>query len=149
MSRLLDKLKEYDESYTVADLIKELEKDENSAKEKEAQEIEKVKSEFENTYLKYLDKKSLYGIELIIVELKSFVRKERTTDWSLTYYFEGSEMSFSKRSFYCNTFNPKNCSNSFSAEKLRGMEKITKEEYEKYRTAYLNLEADLIHLIQK
>ena len=65
MSRLLDKLKEYDESYTVADLIKELEKDENSAKEKETQEIEKVKSEFENTYLKYLDKKSLYGIELI------------------------------------------------------------------------------------
>ena len=149
MSRLLDKLKEYDESYTVADLIKELEEDENSAKEKEKQEIEKVKSEFENTYLKYLDKKSLYGIELIIVELKNFVRKERTTDWSLTYYFEGSEMSFSKRSFYYNTFNPKNCSNSFSAEKLREMKKITKEEYEEYRKAYLNLETDLIHLIQK
>ena len=149
MSRLLNKLKEYDESYTVADLIKELEKDENSAKEKEAQEIEKVKYEFENTYLKYLDKKSLYGTELIVLELKNFVRKERTTDWNFTYYFEGSEMSFSKRSFYCNTFNPKNCYSSFSAEKLRGMEKITKEEYEKYRTAYLNLEADLIHLIEK
>lgn len=136
MSRLLEKLKEYDDSVTIGQLITKLKEEQELAEQEDLELEDFVKSKFENTYSKVVDGDSLYGKELNIIELKSFVRKERTTDWDFIYYFEGSRMSLSDRSLYHNNFDPNRCGNSFSLTELKEMTKISEIEYLEYKKEF-------------
>lgn len=148
MSRLLKMLEQFDDNVTVGQAISKLKQDEISAKQKETEEIDKVKKDFSNTYLKELDEQSLFGKTLNIYHLKNYVRSERTTDWSLVYYFEGSKTSFSEREIHRVDFNPDRCANSFSVEELREMTKISSYEYKKYKAKYSELTNELKNLIE-
>lgn len=147
MSRILDYIAKYDENLTVAQLREAVELEQKSAKQKETEEINTIKNDFSNTYLKELDEHSFFGKTLNIYCLKDYVRSERTTDWNLVYYFEGVKISFSKRDIHKGDFNPNSCSNSFSEEDLRNMTVITLEEYNQYNWHYNEISKRLNNLI--
>ena len=148
MNRVLKYIEEYDDSLTVGELKKAIEKEDTLTQQKEDAEINSIKVEFENTYLKGIDDSRFYGRQLEIYELKTFVRAERTTDWDFVYSFEGDKISFSAKDINYVKFNTNNVFNLLSAEKLKGMTKISSEEYEEYRSEYLRIQADLEHLIK-
>ena len=148
MSRLLDYIAKYDENLTIAQLKEAIELEQISTKQKETEEINTIKNDFSNTYLKELDEHSLFGKTLNVYCLKDYVRSERTTDWDLVYYFEGAKISFSERDIYRGDFNPDSCSNSFSEEDLRNMAVITLEEYNQYNWQYNEISKKLNDLIR-
>lgn len=94
MSRILDYIAKYDETLTIAQLRNAIKEERKSHKTKETEEINSVKDDFSNTYLKVIDEHTLFGKTLNIYSLKNYIRSERTTDWDLIYYFEGSKISF-------------------------------------------------------
>lgn len=147
MKKYID-LEKFNDKLTIAQLKKAIEQDEISAKQKETEELEAIKSEFENTYLKYIDEDSFFGKTLNVYCLKDYVRSDRTTDWSLIYYFEGTKISFSQRDIHKADFNPSRCGNSFSGEDLRSMSVITKEEYDGYVWHYNQISKQLEDLIR-
>ena len=148
MSRLLKMLEQFDDNVTVGQAVSKLKQEELLAKQKETEEINKVKEDFSNTYLKELDEHPLFGRTLNIYHLKDYVRSERTTDWSLIYYFEGSKTSFSERDIHRVDFNPDRCGNSFSVEELREMKVISREEYNAYNNHYSYIKTKLTDLIK-
>ena len=129
MSRLLEKLKEYDDSVTVGQLIQKIEAEQISAKEKEEKEIEQIKNQFENRYFKLLEEQSLFGRELNIYKFENLERKERDTDWEFIYSFNGFKISFSEGETFSREFTPNRTGNSFSAKKLKEMTEISETEY--------------------
>lgn len=54
MSRILDYIAKYDETLTIAQLKKAIELEQIEAKQKETEEINIVKEDFSNTYLKVI-----------------------------------------------------------------------------------------------
>jgi hypothetical protein len=147
MSGLVEKLKKYDGLTTIDELLHIIKQEEILARQKEDEEVSKVKLEFENTYLKYIDKKSIFGKELSIIELNSLVRKERTTEWNFVYYFTGNKITFSNTFLNYRKFNPKDVNYSFSAEDLKSMIKISKEEYLTYKKEYEKIQSNIKKLI--
>ena len=145
--RLLEKLREYDDSVTVGQLITKLKGEQELAEQEELELENYVKSEFESTYLKFIDEDSIYGRELNVIELKNFVRKERTEDWDFIYYFEGNKIKLSDRALYHREFNTKRCGDSFSLKDLINMSKITKEEYLKYKWEFEDIKKQLTNLL--
>lgn len=117
------------------------------AKQKETEEITKVKEGFENTYFKETVDCPLFGKTLKVYHLKNYVRSERTTDWELIYYFQGSKVSFSKRDINKRDFNPDRCGDGFGKEDLEQMSIITKEDYESYIQKYNQISKQLEGLI--
>lgn len=148
MSRILDYIAKYDEKLTIADLKKAIEQDEISQKEKETEEINLVKNEFENTYLKIIDETRIFGRTLQVYNLGNFVRTDRNTDWELLYSFEGKKICFSERDIWDTVFNTDRVDNRFSAKQLRKMIKISKEEFEMYNSKYNSIKEDLKNLIK-
>ena len=147
MSKILDYISKYSENLTIAQLKEAIELEQISAKQKEIEEINTIKQDFSNIYLKELDTTDIFGKTLNIYYLKDYVRSERTTDWNLVYNFEGSKISFSERFINKRDFNPKDCNNSFSEEDLRGMTVITLEEYNQYNWQYNEISKKLNDLI--
>ena len=147
MSIILDYIAKYDESLTIAQLKEAIELEQISAKQKETEEINNVKEDFTDAYLKEVNEHDLFGKTLNIYKLKNYVRCERTTDWSLIYYFEGSKISFSKRDMSSRDFKPDRCGDSFEEGGLRQMKVITKEEYNKYNWHYDEISKKLNSLI--
>ena len=147
MSRILDYIAKYDENLTIAQLKKAIELEQVTAKEKETEEVNRIKNDFTDVYLKEIDEAALFGKTLDIYHLKNYVRNERTTDWTLIYYFEGSRISFSKRDVGKIDFNPDSCGDSFSEKDLREMKVINKEEYNKYNWEYEQITNKLESLI--
>jgi hypothetical protein len=141
-------LSKYGDNLTIAQLKKAIEQDEILKKERETEEINTIKNEFENTYLKRLDKNSLFGKELEVFELRELIRHERTTEWNLVYYFEGRKTSFSNRHLFDVEFDTNRCENSFSTKDLRGMLKISKEEYQEYLDKYSRISTELKEIIK-
>ena len=148
MSRILDYIAKYDETLTIAQLKKAIELEQIEAKQKETEEINIVKEDFSNTYLKVIDENNIFGKTLNIYNLKNYVRSERDTDWNLNYYFEGSKLDFSERNLGRRDFNPKRCGDSFGGKELRQMTVITKEEYDKYNWHYNEISKKLDDLIR-
>ena len=148
MNRVLKYIEEYDDSLTVGELKKAIEKEDTLTQQKEDAEINSIKVEFENTYLKGIGDSRFYGRRLEIYELKTFVRAERTTDWDFVYSFEGDKISFSAKDINYIKFEGNKTYDMLSAEKLRGMTKISAGEYEKYRNEYLRIQSDLENLIK-
>lgn len=148
MKKYID-LSKYDENQTIAQLKKAIEADEISAKQKENEEIEKVKKQFSNVYLKEKVEHTLFGETLKVYHLKEYVRSEKTTDWELIYYFEGSKMSFSLRDIYKAEFNTDRSGNSFSAKELEEMTVISKTEYVDYVQHYEQITERLSNLVNQ
>ncbi len=147
MRKYID-LEDFDANLTVAQLKEALAQEEAVNKLKEKKEIEDVKSEFENIYLKEIEKCPIFGETLNAYYLKKYVRNERTTEWSLIYYFKGEKVSFSKRNINKRDFNPDRSGESFSEKDLRKMSVITKEEYDKYIWHYNEISKQLKNLIK-
>ena len=148
MSRILDYIAKYDETLTIAQLKKAIELEQIEAKQKETEEINIVKEDFSNTYLKVIDENNIFGKTLNIYNLKNYVRSERDTDWNLNYYFEGTKISFSSGRTNKRNFNPERCGDSFGEKELRQMTVITKEEYDKYNWHYNEISKKLDDLIR-
>lgn len=147
MSRILEYIAKYDENLTIAQLKKSIELEELSTLRKETEEINNVIRDFTNVYLKEIDENDMFGRTLNIYYLKNYVKSERTTDWDLIYYFEGTKIDFSKMDVHKRDFNPDRCSNSFIEEELRQMTVITEEEFNKYNWEYEEIVKKLNHLI--
>jgi hypothetical protein len=147
MSRVLDFIAKYDENLTIAELKKAIESDKRIAEEKEIDDVNKIKQEFANTYLKFLDEGYVLGKTLKIYHIKEIVRTERCTDWSLVYYAKGSKMTFSEREAYSRVFKPNTTHDSFSEEDLRAMTKITKQEFDEYVHQYATIKTMLTEIV--
>ena len=143
MNRKLDFLAKYDEDLTIAQLKQAVIEDEKKATEKEQQEIQEVKKEFENTYVKYIDEHELFHNTLNVVHFKDFDRKDLNEDYTPVYTIEAEVLCFSKRDFYKKKIRKGWCDGSFSVEELKNMTKITKEEYEQYLDKYNKLTEEL------
>ena len=75
MNRKLTFLAKYDENLTIAQLKQAVVEEERKSAEKEQEEIQEVKDEFENTYVKYIDEDGLFGETLNVIHFKDFDRK--------------------------------------------------------------------------
>ena len=145
MNRKLDFLSRYDENLTIAKLKQAVIEDEKKLAEKEQQEIQEVKDNFQKRYFRYLDEDSIFGgRELNIFEFKTLKSFEKSMDWEFIYYFNGSKISFSDRELYLIDASHL----PFTAEKLRKMTKITKEEYQEYLNKYNNLVTELKNIVR-
>ena len=144
MSRKLDFLAKYDENLTIAQLKQAVMEEDKKSAEKEQEEIQEVKDDFQGSYFKYLDEQPLFGdVELVIFKFDTLKSFERSVDWDFIYYFNGNKISFSDRELYSiDVFHL-----PFSAEKLRKMTEITKEEYQEYLNKYNNLTKELKTII--
>ena len=148
MNRKLDFLAKYDENLTIAQLKQVVMEEDKKLAEKEQNEIQEVKKEFENTYVKYIDKDGLFGETLNVIHFKYFDRKDLDESYTSIYTIEVEVLCFSKRDFYKKKIRKGWCDGSFSVEELRKMTKITKEEYEEYLNKYNNLTTELKSIIK-
>jgi hypothetical protein len=147
MSRILDFIAKYDENLTIAQLKKAIEADKVIADQKEIDDLNQIKEEFANTYLKVIDEERMFGKTLNVYHIKEIVRTERCSDWSLVYYAKGSKISFSEREAYSRAFKPNTTHDSFSKEELREMTKITKQEYDEYVHQYSTIKTMLTDIV--
>ena len=147
MNRKLDFLAKYDENLTIAQLKQAVIEEDKKSAEKEQQEIQEIKKEFENTYVKYIDEDGLFGETLNVIQFKDFDRKDLDESYTSVYTIEAEVLCFSKRDFYKKKIRKGWCDGSFSAEELRKMTKITKEEYQEYLNKYNNLTKELKTII--
>ena len=147
MSRKLDFLAKYDENLTIAQLKQAVIEEDKKSAEKEQEEIQEIKKEFENTYVKYIDEDGLFGEALNVIHFKDFDRKDLDESYTSIYTIEAEVLCFSKRDFYKKKIRKGWCDGSFSAEELRKMTKITKEEYQEYLNKYNNLTKELKTII--
>jgi hypothetical protein len=147
MSRILEIIAKYDENLTIAQLKQAIELDKRIADQKEIDDLNQLKEEFANTYLKIIDEENMFGKTLNVYHIKEIVRTERCTDWSLVYYVKGSKISFSEREAYSRAFKPNTTHDSFSEEELKEMTKITEQEYDEYMHQYSRIKTMLTEII--
>jgi hypothetical protein len=140
MNRKLDFLSKYDENLTIAQLKQAVVEEERKSAEKEQEEIQEVKDDFQKRYFRYLDEDSIFGgRELNIFEFKTLKSFEKSIDWEFIYYFNGKKISFSDRELYLIDVSHL----PFTAKKLRKMTEITKEEYNQYLWKYNRITTEL------
>ena len=145
MNIKLDFLSKYDENLTIAQLKQAVIEEDRKSAEKEQQEIQEVKDGFQKRYFKYLDEDSIFGgRELNIFEFKTLKSFEKSVDWEFIYYFNGNKISFSDRELYL--INASHL--PFTAEKLRKMTEITKEEYNQYLWNYNRITTELKNIVR-
>ena len=147
MSRILEVIAKYDENLTIAELKKAIESDKRIADQKEIDDLNQLKQEFANTYLKIVDEEHIFGKTLNIYHIKEITSTERCTDWSLVYHVKGTKLSFSERDSYCRTLNPNKDRFGFSEEELKEMIKITKDEYKEYMNQHSVIKSMLTNII--
>ena len=148
MNRILEYLEKYDESLTVAQLKEAIQIAKAVEDQKEIDNLNQIKQEFANTYLKVIDEEHMFGRTLNIYHIKEIVRTERCTDWSLVYYAKGNKISFSEREAYSRAFKPNTTHDSFSEEELRAMTKITEQEYDEYVHHYSRIKTMLSEIVK-
>lgn len=145
MNRKLDFLAKYDENLTIAQLKQAVIEEERKETEKEQEEVREIKDTFQKRYFKYLDEDSVFGgIELNIFKFKTLKSFEKSMDWESIYYFNGNIISFSDRELYLIDASHL----PFTAEKLRKMIEITKEEYNQYLWNYNKITTELKNIVK-
>jgi hypothetical protein len=147
MSRILEYLEKYDENLTIAKLKEAIQVAKAVEDQKQKDDLNQLKQEFANTYLKIVDEEHMFGKTLNVYHIEKITRTERTTDWSLYYHVKGTKISFSERDAYCRTLNPKKDNFGFSEEELKEMTKITEQEYEEYMHQYSRIKTMLTEII--
>jgi len=148
MSRILDYIAKYDENLTIAQLKKAIEADKAIEKEKEKEEIDRVKKTFYNIYLKETEDCRLFGKTLNVYHIVEIVDSGRCEDWSLFYHVAGTKISFSKNDIRHRRFNPERVDDTFSEKDLISMTQITKEEFNSYEKQYIEISTILNSLIE-
>lgn len=148
MSIILKKLKEYDNSVTVGQLICKLEQEEISAKQKETEEIEKVKKDFKDVYLKRIFDCDLFGDTLQIFHIEEITNTSKTTQYKTIYYFKGSRLSFDKTGTNKIEIFGNDSYHTFSFEDLNDMVVIGKKEYVDYIQHHEQITESLNSLIK-
>jgi hypothetical protein len=148
MSRILDYIAKYDENLTIAQLKKAIEADKAIEKEKEKEEIDRVKKTFYNIYLKETEDCRLFGKTLNVYHIVEIVDSGRCEDWSLFYHVAGTKISFSKNDIRHRRFNPERVDDTFSEKDLTSMTQITKEEFNSYEKQYIEISTILNSLIE-
>ena len=147
MSRILDYIAKYDENLTIAQLKKAIKAQEELKEKKETEEIERVKNTYQNKYLMHLEDDGIFGKTLSVYSFRNLVRKERNTDWTFIYYFEGEIISFSLLFFNHRVFNTDRSDNSFSEKDLNKMQFINEEKFKQYLYEYNKINKKLNNLI--
>jgi hypothetical protein len=148
MNRILNLIAKYDENLTIAQFKKAIEADKRIADQKEIDDLNQLKEEFANTYLKIIDEEHMFGKTLNVYHIEKITRTERSTDWSLYYHVKGTKVSFSERDTYCRALNSKKDSFGFSEEELREMTKITEQEYDEYVHQYATIKTMLTEIVK-
>ena len=146
--RILQRLKEYDGSITVNELIEQIENEQTLKDIKRQQEAERVKNNFEGVYLKRFIQCPMFGRTLKVYHIKKIGDNELTTDWELIYHVEGNKISFSKRDITYRKLSSDSSLDTFSEQDLNEMTKITGEEYNLYMNQYQQIESKLEKLIR-
>lgn len=144
---LVDRLKKYDPSLTVDQLIEQVEREQLELVEKEEYDFQTLAQEFKNVYLKRVDK-GLLGKQLEVYHIEKLTNKARTTSWSLIYYIKGTRIAFAERDLFIREYTGEDANNSFSEEELRGMEVISEEDYLAYLNEYEKIRYELKSLIE-
>jgi hypothetical protein len=148
MSILLKDLAKYDENLTIAQLKKAIELERVTEKEKEKEEIDRIKKTFYNIYLKETKDCRLFGKTLNVYHIVEIVDSGRCEDWSLFYHVAGTKISFSKNDIRHRRFNPERVDDTFSEKDLTSMTQITKEEFNSYEKQYIEISTILNSLIE-
>lgn len=147
MSRMLDYIAKYGENLTIAQLREAIKQDGISAKQKETEEIDKVKKDFKDVYLKRIYDCDLFGETLQVFHILEIPGYARDTNCSLYYFVTGSRLAFSPQDINFRKLQ-ENTTDTFSEEELREMTKITVYEYRKYKAKYNVLTNELKNLIK-
>ena len=147
MSRLLKMLEQFDDNVTVGQAISKLKQDEISAKQKETGEIDKVKKDFKNVYLKRIYDCDLFGETLQVFHIIEITGYAKSYDCNSFYFVTGSRLAFSPQDINFRKLQ-ENTTDTFSEEELREMTKITVYEYRKYKAKYNVLTNELKNLIK-
>lgn len=144
---LIETLKQYDGSLSVAELIQEIELNRKKEEEAEHKEAKRVTKNYQNAYFKFIDNDGIFGKTLKVISFKDFVRKERTESWNFLYYFNGSILSFSAKELFLRDFRPNRADEGFTEKKLKSMTKISKKEFEMYNSKYEEITSELTKII--
>lgn len=146
--RILEHLKKYESSLTVAQLIEKIEADMLAEKTNEEAKFKEIKQKFKNVYLKEIDNDTIFGKTLKIYHVERIASKERNTDWEFIYNIRGSELCFAKRDLYIVEYNGKGRDESFTEKELNEMEIISEEEYLTYLKQYNEITDKLLTIIE-
>ena len=148
MSRILDYISKYDENLTIAQLKQAIELDKATEKEKEKEEITRVKKTFYNTYLKQTEDCRVFGKTLNVYHIVEIADSGRSEDWSIFYHVAGTKIAFSEGDIRHRRFNPERVDDTFSEKELSSMTQITKEEFNSYEKQYIEISTILNSLLQ-
>jgi len=96
MRGILDYLEKYNDNITIAQLKEAIGVAMMEEKEREREEVARVKKTFHNIYLKETKDCTIFGKTLNIYHIIEIVNSGRCEDWSLFYHVAGTEMSFTK-----------------------------------------------------
>lgn len=147
MSRILDFIAKYDENLTIAQLKKSIEADKRIADQKEIDDLNQIKEQFNNTYLKSIEEDTLFGKVLSIFYIEKIVSTEKCTDWSLVYHVKGNKTTFSEREIWSREFKYESTYDTFSKKELEEMTKITEQEYDEYMYQYSRIKTMLTEIV--
>ena len=147
--RILDKLKTYDSSMTVDEVIKDIETKQINFEKLDEEMFTKLKDDFNDSYLVRTNNERLFGKTLEVYYIEKIIGKERTTDWEWIYRFIGRRISFSVRDLVIVDITEKDSFGSkFNITELREMKKITKEEFDTYVGKYKSITNELKELLK-
>ena len=147
MSRLLDYIAKYDENLTIAQLKEAIEQDEISAKQKETEEIDKVKKDFKDVYLKRIYDCDLFGETLQVFHILEVPGYARDIKCNLYYFVTGSRISFGPQDINFRGLQERT-TDTFYEEELRKMKVISREEYGDCCKQYNHIKSILFDLIK-
>lgn len=148
MSRLLKLLEQFDDNVAVGQVISKLKQDEISAQQKETEEIDKVKKDFKNVYLKRIYDCDLFGETLQVFHILEITETRKTIDYETVYNYKGNKLSFEANGINFQTIDGDDVYHSFYEEELRKMTVIGREEYNVYNNHYSYIKTKLIDLIK-
>lgn len=148
MSRILDKLGEFDDTLTVGELKQKLKAQLEAVSKEESETVDKVKSDFKGVYLKFIDEEALYGRTLEVYYIEEIFGSERTDRWELIYHVKGTRIGFSQRDISIRILRERSTYDTFSEEDLRNMEVITKEQFDVYKFRHDMIDNQLTDLIK-
>jgi hypothetical protein len=145
---ILDYLEKYNDNITIAQLKQAIEVAKTVEKEKEKEEIARVKKNFYNTYLMEIEDCKLFGKTLNVYHIIEIIDSGRCEDWSLFYHVAGTKISFSKSDIRHRRFDQERVDDTFSEKDLTSMNRITKEEFNSYEKQYIEISTILNSLIE-
>jgi hypothetical protein len=147
MRGILDYLEKYNDNITIAQLKEAIGVAMMEEKEREREEVARVKKTFHNIYLKETKDCTIFGKTLNIYHIIEIVNSGRCEDWSLFYHVAGTEMSFTKTDIRYRRFDQERVDDTFSEKDLISMTQITKEEFNSYEKQYIEISTILNSLI--